>query len=389
MKKATVIIPTYNERGNIEKTTQALQAVFKKIKNWQMNMLVVDDSSPDKTYELVKELQIEQKNLHLLLNKEKSGLGGAYLKGMNYAFTKLKADVVFEFDADLSHDPEKIPLMLKKINEGADFVLGSRYMRGGGIPEDWGIHRKFLSIFGNVIIRLILSNFKIRDWTTGYRAIKRKVFEAVGPEMTGQEFSGYTFQVGFLHKTQKKGFKIVEIPFKFRDRTIGKSKIGPEFIINNLVYLIRVRAKEILEHRVFKFVVVGTIGAFTQLITLQIWRTIGIFYQLAFFMSIECSIVVNFTLSNFWTFSDRKLKLRQVPVKFVQFNLAAGGSIVIQQIIALLGEFLIGLKPLFKIPIIGAIFDTGMLYAVIGILVGMFWNFFAYNKFIWKAKKEN
>ncbi|MEA2056181.1 MAG: polyprenol monophosphomannose synthase, partial [Patescibacteria group bacterium] len=209
MKKATVIIPTYNESGVIAKTIKAVQKVFDQVQTWDLHMLVVDDTSPDKTYELVEELKKDYPKLHLLINKNKAGLGAAYLKGMGHAFSKLKSDVVFEFDADLSHNPTKIPLMLEKIDQGYDFVIGSRYMEGGSIPQDWGFHRKFLSVIGNFIIRLILGNFTIADWTSGYRAIKKSVYKAVEAEMRGERFSGYTFQVGLLHKSLKKGFKIV------------------------------------------------------------------------------------------------------------------------------------------------------------------------------------
>ena len=109
MKKAIIVIPTYNESKNVGPVTEKLQEVFKTIKNWEMEILVVDDTSPDKTYEVVKQLQKKQKNLHLVINKKKSGLGGAYLRGFKEAYGPLKADVVFEFDADLSHDPSKVP----------------------------------------------------------------------------------------------------------------------------------------------------------------------------------------------------------------------------------------------------------------------------------------
>src|SRR5579859_6006771 len=152
MKKAIIIVPTYNERDNIQKVIPLLEEVFGRVKNWDMGVLVVDDSSPDKTADVVKTLQKKYKNVHLLVNEKKSGLGGAYLKGMAEAFGKLDAEVVFEFDADLSHDPQKIPDFLRKIDEGYDMVLGSRYIKGGGIPKDWGLDRKFLSVVGNLFI---------------------------------------------------------------------------------------------------------------------------------------------------------------------------------------------------------------------------------------------
>lgn len=386
MKKAFVIIPTYNERENIIKVVPILLDIFKQVKNWDMHILVVDDSSPDKTADAVLELAKKHKQVHLLLNKRKQGLGGAYLKGMAKAFEDKDTDVVFEFDADLSHDPTKIPIFLEKIDEGYDMVLGSRYIAGGGIPDNWGLHRKFLSVVGNFVITVVLTNFSIKDWTGGYRALTRQVYEAVEPEMHDEKFTGYTFQIGFLHKTVKKGFKIVEVPFKFVDRTIGVSKLGKEYIKNNLIYLFKVRGREISEMRAFKFVVTGGIGAMVQLLSLLVWRQVFP-YELAVFASIETAIISNFLFSNFWTFSDRRSTLAQFPIKFIQFNLASAGSILIQLLIATLGKNLIGLHELFRLPVVQMSIDTGMIYAVVGILVGMFWNFFAYSKLIWKKSK--
>jgi len=391
MQKAIVIIPTYNERDNIAKTIESLVRVFVGVKNWRMKVLVVDDSSPDGTAEVVKGLQKKYSFVELLINKKKSGLGGAYLSGMNQAFNELGADVVFEFDADLSHDPKKIPAFLKKIEQGYDFVLGSRYIKGGSIPENWGLHRKFLSIFGNLFINVIMFDFSIRDWTTGFRAIKKEVYLAVEKELHSERFSGYTFQIGFLHKTIRKNFKVTEVPFQFKDRVLGNSKIGPEYIKNTLIYLMKVRIKEILAMRVVRFAIVGAFGAMVQLIALQLWRTLFSSeknFVIANFLSIETAVVSNFIWSNLWTFKDRRLKRNQIPLSFVTFNLSSAGSILIQSIIAYITPITIGLKPVFTLPIINYVIDTGVISAVIGILIGMFWNFFAYNTFIWKKKKK-
>ncbi len=394
MKKAIVIIPTYNEKENIRKMVPVLEKVFAKIKNWKMELLVVDDTSPDKTYEEVASLSKKYKFVNLLVNKQKAGLGGAYLKGMDHAFHKLGADVVFEFDADFSHDPEILPSFLNMIDNGYDMVLGSRYIAGGSIPEDWGWYRKFLSIVGNLIIMVVLTDFKIRDWTTGYRAITKEVYESVYQELSSERFSGYTFQIGFLHKAIRRGFKVAEVPLKFVDRTIGESKLGAEYIKNTLLYIFKARIKEILASRIFKFAFVGGIGTLVQLITLTLFRAMlpefsYLFvtkFLLATMMAIEMAIISNFVLNNLWTFADRKLKTSQIPSKFIQFNIASMGSILIQLVINSLGEMLIGLHDLFTLPIINFTIDTGLIFAVTGILIGLFWNFFAYNRFIWKKK---
>ncbi|MFC1653737.1 glycosyltransferase [Patescibacteria group bacterium] len=384
--RAVVVIPTYNEKENIGPLIEAIQKEFKKSpNNFKNHILVVDDSSPDGTAKEAKKKQKKFKNVHLLSNPKKEGLGGAYLKGMSYAVDKLKADVLMQFDADFSHDPKRIPEFLKAINNGSDMVLGSRYIKGGTIPDDWGFHRKFLSFFGNWTIRVVMTYFSIHDWTTGYRAIKKEVFRSVKNELNKERFFGYTFQIGFLHKAIRKGYKVSEVPINFIDRTIGKSKLGPEYVKNTLIYIIKTRIGEIMKSRIFKFAFVGGVGALVQISTLQLYRSLFPF-QIAFFLAIESAVASNFIFNNIWTFSDRKLKAVQIPKKFVQFNIASAGSIIIQQIVALIGENTVGLVPLFVVPVISFNFDTGTLYAVLGILIGMFWNFFAYNKFIWKKK---
>jgi dolichol-phosphate mannosyltransferase len=209
--------------------------------------------------------------------------------------------------------------------------------------------------------------------------------------MHSELFSGYTFQIGFLHKTLRKGFKIAEVPFEFKDRVVGNSKIGPEYIKNTLLYLMRVRIKEILKMRVVKFAMVGVFGAMVQLIALQLWRLIFSSEQvfvLANFLSIETAIVSNFIWSNLWTFKDRKLEASKIPLSFLTFNLSSGGSILIQTAIAAFTSQVIGLTPIFTVPFINFVVDTGTISSMIGIFIGMFWNFFAYNTFIWKKKKN-
>jgi dolichol-phosphate mannosyltransferase len=234
-------------------------------------------------------------------------------------------------------------------------------------------------------------DFSIKDWTTGFRAIRKKVYQTVEKELHSERFSGYTFQIGFLHKALRANFKIAEVPFKFKDRVIGNSKIGPEYIKNTLLYLMKVRIKEIFEKRVVKFAIVGAFGALVQVIALQLWRTIFSseeLFVLANFLAIEAAVVSNFILSNLWTFKDRKLKTKQIPLSFLTFNLSSAGSILIQTVVAFVTAKFIGIKPVFTLPLFNYVVDTGIISSIIGILIGMFWNFFAYNTFIWKKKKN-
>jgi len=383
--KVVIVIPTYNEAGNVAPVTRALSQVFRLCPLYDMHILFVDDNSPDGTRVKINQLIKKYPYVHILNNKRKGGLGHAYKKGFVVAIDKYKADIIFEFDADLQHDPIIIPTMLKHIELGSDMVMGSRYIEGGGIPKNWGLHRKLLSRFGNIFIKLVMFNFSIHDWTAGYRAIKKEVILQILPLMNNTAFQGYTWQIGLLVKTIQKGYKVSEVAYHFRDRTTGSSKLGPEYIFNTMRYIMKTRIQEIFKSRIFKFLITGGTGTIVQIIALYFYR-MGLGYQIANFISIETAIVSNFTLSNLWTFSDRRLLVVQIPGKFLQFNLASAGSILIQMVIAFMGEKFIGLHTLFIVPIAGINVDTGMTFSIVGILVGMFWNFFAYSRFVWKKK---
>jgi dolichol-phosphate mannosyltransferase len=313
---------------------------------------------------------------------------------MFYAVNTLKADVLMEFDADFSHDPEKIPAFLTAIDQGSDLVLGSRYIKGGTIPKNWGWHRKFLSVGGNLFIRVIMAHFAIHDWTTGYRAIRKEVYEAVKPLLNRERFFGYTFQIAFLFHALRKGFTISEVPIHFIDRTRGVSKIGPEYIKNNLLFIFKTRLGEIMHSRIFKFAFVGGVGAMVQLVSANLYAGVmdqsikiaSLVLSLPDFLAIESAVISNFIFNNIWTFSDKKLKPAQYLPKFIQFNLASFGSIAIQTLVIGLGLGVFGVKYLFTLPLISIAINSRTVYHVTGIMIGMFWNFFAYTKFIWRTK---
>jgi len=264
--KVVIVIPTYNEAGNVTPTTEVLSKVFKSCPDYDMHILFVDDASPDGTSKQVDLLIKKYPFVHILNNKRKGGLGHAYKKGFAVAIDKYKADIIFEFDADLQHDPYVIPAMLASIKDGSDLVLGSRYIKGGGIPSSWPLYRKFLSIVGNIYIQIVMFNFRIHDWTTGYRAIRSSLIRDILSTMHNAAFHGYTWQIGFLVKTIQKGYKVTEVPFIFRDRTEGHSKLGPEYIFNTMRYIMKVRISQIIHHRIFKFVMVGGFGTLVQLV---------------------------------------------------------------------------------------------------------------------------
>ena len=370
-----IVIPTYDEKGNIDRCIDALEEVFKKVPPaYQMHILVVDDSSPDGTANEVRKKIKEFKNVHLLVNNKKMGLGGAYLSGMKYAVEKLNPDIFFEFDADLSHDPKLVPAFLSKLAEGYDLVLGSRYIKGGAIPSNWGLKRKFYSVVGNMIIMTVLTDFRVRDWTTGYRAIRRKVYDRVYPQLGEERFFGYTFQIGFLHKAVRAGFKVGEVPLKFVDRTLGRSKLGAEYIKNTLIYIFKARIQEFA--RFFKFLIVGGTGlvlqtliywllAFGIKLTSPVWGTI---------IGGQAAILSNYLLNNVWTFKDRKVvSIKVTAIKLIQFYLTSNIAVlVIQGGIMKIGEATVG----------DSIFIHG--FYVLSMIMTLVFNFTIYNKFIWK-----
>jgi len=230
--KIIIIIPTYNEKENIGHLIDSLQEEFKKLPH-NMNILVVDDNSPDGTAGIVKIETKKSANIHLIKGK-KQGLGVAYIRGMQYAIDNLNADIVMEMDADFSHKPEDVPRIIAALDKGVNFVIGSRYIDGGRIPHDWGLTRKTISTCGNIFARYIVGLYRIRDCTAGFRAIHASVLKRINIENLSVQ--GYAFQITLLHKAIANGALVKEIPVEFVDRIKGETKLGVsdivEFIIN-------------------------------------------------------------------------------------------------------------------------------------------------------------
>jgi len=237
MSDTIVIIPTYNEIENIQ---SIVRTVFSQQKDF--HVLVVDDNSPDKTGDEVKELQKEfSDRLFLLERKEKNGLGTAYIAGFKWCLEKTY-DYIFEMDADFSHNPKDL---IKLYNacavEGADLSVGSRYVKGITVVN-WPMSRIVLSYGASRYVRLI-TRMKIKDSTAGFVCYKRAVLEAVDLEKI--KFVGYAFQIEMKFKAYKKGFKIVEIPVIFKDRTKGKSKMSGSIISEAIFGVISLKFKSL------------------------------------------------------------------------------------------------------------------------------------------------
>lgn len=373
--KAVIILPTYNENENIEKIIDILQRdVFPKIKKYEMQILVADDSSPDGTADVVREIMKRYKNVYLN-SGEKKGLGAAYVRAMSYAVDEMKADVMFEMDADLFHDPSKIPAFLDKIDEGYDMVIGTRYSNGGSIPKNWGLHRKIFSIVGNNIVKIILMRFWLHDWTGGFRALKKEVF--IKEKNSLKNFKGYTFQVALLHKAVVDKFKIAEVPFTAKDRELGKSKIAPvDYIFNLLKYVITARALELVRSPFLKYAITGFVGYLINAISLEVFSQAFSFHPLpAAAASAELSIIWNFIINNFWAFGQHKITNPwKLIVKFPQFNLVSFGSLVIISTIVFVATHLFGNTTVVR--------QLALIIAIAFFVIP--YSYTMYNIFIWK-----
>ncbi len=217
--KALVIIPTYNEADNV---SAIIDEVLKQDKN--LEVLIVDDNSPDGTSEMVEKKQIKNKKIHLLKRAGKMGLGSAYVAGFKYAL-KQNFDYIFEMDADFSHDPAVIPNMLEEIKEN-DLVIGSRYL-GGINVVNWPLRRLMLSFFAAHYVRFI-TGMPINDPTGGFKCFRRKVLETIDLDKILSD--GYSFQIEMNFRTWRKKFKIKEIPIVFTDRRSGQSKMSKKIV---------------------------------------------------------------------------------------------------------------------------------------------------------------
>jgi dolichol-phosphate mannosyltransferase len=391
-----VIIPTYNEKENIGNTINALSKVFTKIQKHKLSILVVDDSSPDKTSEVVEQIMKTNKSVLLKVRDKKEGLGAAYLDAMNYSFDDLQADAVITFDADLSHDPEVVVRMVQEMDKGAKQVIGTRYRKGGGIPANWGLHRKFLSVFGNKFISLLYIGTGVSDFTGGFKAITKEVYESVYQSL--DKHKGYTFSISTNLEPIRKGYKIIEIPYHFKDREAGHSKMSPDYFTNALIFVIKNRIKDLKGSRFSKVFFAGGIGSLFQFLTfgfvfkpiienanifnLPIDTQIGNFVihpaaLLSLAFSIEVGVFSSFVVNNSWAFNDYKLTGGKFFRRYIKNHAVVTGAIIIQLLIFTVLSGLLGRS-----------FVLDYVYQGLGILVGLIWNFYFYKKIIWKVKKK-
>ncbi|HET8639783.1 MAG TPA: polyprenol monophosphomannose synthase [Solirubrobacterales bacterium] len=220
MPEPWLILPTYNEAGNIERFVTAARDKLPAA----ARILIVDDGSPDGTGELADRLAAEHDDVEVLHRPRKEGLGPAYIAGFRRALAG-GADLVLEMDSDFSHQPAYLPRLLEAA-ETADLVIGSRYVPGGGV-SDWGALRRTISRGGSAYARVVLG-VGVRDLTGGFKCFRREVLEAI--DLDAVQARGYAFQVELTYRAIQKGFRVVEVPIVFRDRQLGDSKMDRSIV---------------------------------------------------------------------------------------------------------------------------------------------------------------
>jgi dolichol-phosphate mannosyltransferase len=375
MEKVVVIMPVYNEAENIGPMIEELVArEFPKIKEVNMQLLVVDDNSPDGTGNIVREKMKKYKRVHLLQG-EKQGLGMAYVRGMRYAMKMLGADAVIEMDADFQHNPKYVKNLVKEFIKGADYVIGSRYIKGGSIPASWAVSRKFMSYFGNLFARVVLWLPKLHDMTTGFRLTRVKgVLDKIKLEQL-RELKRFAHKIDLFNQTVKLSQKTVEVPIHFAERAKETSKFSFKEMIASYKLVVLIRLEE--SKRLIRFAVVGFTGFIVNFIFIRLFRGLGMTETLSWLLSTELAIASNFTFNNIWTFSEKKISgIIDVSKKFFQFNLTSAGALIIQSIFGPLG-----------VSIVGKRYDFLVLAVVVLFLV-LPYNYLMYNLVIWKTWKN-
>ena len=233
-EKSLVIIPTYNEKENVEKI---VRKVFSLETPFQI--LIIDDGSPDGTATIVRRLQPEfEGKLHLLERQGKLGLGTAYITGFKWAIER-KYDYIFEMDCDFSHNPDDLERLFIAVYNGADLAIGSRYISGINVIN-WHLGRVLMSYFASVYVRMV-TGMKIMDTTAGFKCFRRNVLETIN--LDDIRLKGYGFQIEMKFKTWKSGFKIVEVPIIFTDRKEGTSKMSGGIFSEALWGVLKMKAE--------------------------------------------------------------------------------------------------------------------------------------------------
>ncbi len=371
--KVVVVIPTYNESENIKLLIPELAQEFSSIPH-DCHVLVVDGNSPDGTGKIVTELAKSYPFVHLLTETAKRGLGAAYLQAFDYAMHEMHAEVVVEMDADYQHDPRDIKRFLVEIDNGADYVIGSRFVAGGSIPKEWALYRKLLSRGGNLFSKIVLWMWGINDFTSGFKATRVHGF------LDRIDFStvmstGFAYKMDLLFKMHCLGAKITEVPIAFGLRDRGDSKMERGNFLDSLKVVLLLRYNR--NKSFFRFLAVGSVGLVTDILLANLLRLTPMPPNVAASSAALVAMGVTFSLNNLWSFNDRAINSLWAKIrKFALYVVFSAVPIVFRYF--------------FVHWVVSTFADTFILYntaVFISIVFGLIWNFTVYSRIIWKQAK--
>ncbi|MEM1586973.1 MAG: glycosyltransferase [Candidatus Bathyarchaeia archaeon] len=354
--KVSIIVPTYNERENLE---VLVKKIDDSLGDRDYEIVIVDDNSPDGTWELAQELS-QSYPIKLVKREGKRGLASAVVDGFSHA----AGQCLVVMDADLQHPPELVPKLVDAVKSGADLAIASRYV-GGGEVRGWSLSRRLISRGATWLAKLFLTD--VKDPMSGFFALRRGVVEGVDlrPE-------GYKILLEILVKGRHSS--VVEVPYTFKPRRLGRSKIGAKEYAKYLKHLISLMRYKGELQRLLKFVMVGVSGVLVNeglLFTLT--ELLGIHYLLSALISIECSILSNFALNDVWTFRDRRGHgTRSLLKRMVKSNIGFGAGVLLNLLVLFLLTELGGLHYLIS--------------NLLGIVAAFIWNFLISMRWIWKQK---
>lgn len=362
MNPCVIVIPTYNESQTIAKIIRAIAA-----EKLPADVLVVDDNSPDGTADVVRGLQKEYSFVRLLVNPVKDGLARAYMAGFSHALAE-GYKYICEMDADFSHNPRYLRPMLEAL-ETCDFVVGSRYVKNGGV-RDWSLPRRIISRAGSLYAQGVLGS-PIRDQTGGFNMWRRETLEAIMPQVTSR---GYVFQVELKYRARKAGFRGTEVPIVFTDRTEGVSKMTGSIIKEAVSSVLALRFGR-RQAELALFCCVGGAGMLINLALFWLLTDAGdVPPTLASVICFCITVVINYALNHLFTFQVRTRRAR----------LSAGG-VARYASVALIG---LGINiTLLNIALALYPFKHAVFAQAIGIIGGMMWNFLGASKFVFNAKR--
>jgi len=353
--KACVVIPTYNEEDNIEKTLLQVLEVKKTIKSYNLLILVVDDNSLDDTQTIIKKLMELSDDIHMITGA-KIGLGDAYTRGFSYALEKWNPSLIIQMDADGQHDPSVIKKFITLAINGKELIIGSRFIEGSSTPNfsNW---RRFISLFGNFLVRYLGGVYMIKDCTSGFRCINTDLLKKCNLDYFSTK--GYSFQSSLVCELMRNGANAVEIPIVFNKREHGLSKLTLHDQIEFLINIVKIRFRN--SEDFLRYCTVGILGVGVNFLTyFSLTRFAGWTPELSSPIAIELSIISNFICHNFWTFIKRMNGVSYFN-RFIRFHIVAGVAGVINY--------------LFFLFLINALFLSDLLSLFLGIGIATIFNY--------------